>query len=93
MPGEAVAVAGPVTVPRVAPGPVGDAGQAGQQEEGQVVEAGDGFGPDRGLDAGDLRVLGTAVPEYALDPAAFTMDVVRPDLLMVPTAKNGVATM
>ena len=33
---------------------MGDAGQAGQQEEGQVVEAGDGFGPDRGFDAGDL---------------------------------------
>jgi hypothetical protein len=61
VPGEAVAVAGPAGRFRAAPGPVGDAGQAGQQEEGQVVEAGDGFGPDRGLDAGDLR--GPAGPE------------------------------
>ena len=54
VPGEAITVAGPGGGLRVAPGLVGDAGQAGQQQEGQVVEAGDGLGPDRGLDSRDL---------------------------------------
>src|SRR5690242_20294217 len=52
--GEAVTVVGPGGGPRAAPGLVGDAGQAGQQQKGQVVEAGDGLGPDRGLDPRDL---------------------------------------
>jgi hypothetical protein len=61
VPGEAVTMAGPAGELRVAPGLVGDAGQARQQQEGQVVEARDGLGPDGSFDSRDLRCA--AVPE------------------------------
>jgi hypothetical protein len=33
---------------------VSGTGQARQEQEAQVIDAGDGLGPDRRLDAGDL---------------------------------------
>jgi hypothetical protein len=53
--GEPHTVVGPAGDLRVAPGLVGDAGQAWQQQERQVIEVGDGLGPDRGFDPRDLR--------------------------------------
>src|SRR5579863_7580871 len=50
--GEAVTVFGPGL--RGAPGLVGDTGQARKQLEGEVVEVGDGLGPDRGFHPGHL---------------------------------------
>src|SRR5262249_8167489 len=51
VPSEAITVIGPGGDLWVAPGLVGDAGQARQQQKGQVVEVGDGLGPDHGFDS------------------------------------------
>jgi hypothetical protein len=50
-----MAVVAPAAGPRVAPRPLGDAGQARQQQKAQVIEVGNRLGPDRGLDPRDLR--------------------------------------
>lgn len=46
---------GPVSGRRATPGLLGDTRQARQEQEGQVIEAGEGLGPDRALNARDLR--------------------------------------
>jgi len=53
---------------------MGDAGQPRQQQEGQIVEAGDRFGPDGRFHAGDLRVpaasnrSGAGMTGWLIDP-------------------------
>jgi hypothetical protein len=58
---------------------VGGAGQAGQQQEGQVIEVGDRLGPDRGFDA-RIRAPGTEISPALVAGAAASnwISVVRP---------------
>ena len=55
VPSEAIAVVGPAGDPRVAPSLVSDGGQPRQQQEAQIVKAGDRLGPDRGFHSRDVR--------------------------------------
>ena len=52
--GESIAVVGPGDQ-QVSPSLVSDAGQPRQQQEAQIVEVGDRFGPDRGFNSHDVR--------------------------------------